>query len=809
MKMRKIVSLLLTVAIPLLFFGCMEPEPADEESSQEYVELLLVDEAGAPVSDGQFLVGEKKFAADQNGRIKVGPLVHPLVGMVESPDTIAEPVAIGWTDVGQSVRVELLDAKPGRWVYHAGGDVMFGRRYLNPEEGLPLLSAVDQGESAVQLVRHISEVFASADFSTVNLETVVGDHPDAWIYPGKRWILISPENALSALFALGVDMVTLGNNHLRDYLDNGVAATLDAVDARSIARSGGGETESAAYVPTTVETAGLSIALFSFTTVDGDYVNDSYPLDEASTPGSVPVQDQWMWETRSWGYSGGGIDISVEARRIGSAWEMYSLAEGVADDSTNAEMWASLEAVYPEVQDWVARRGHGGAARWFTADATEAISEAAGAEDLVIVQLHSGFQFMPAPSESVAKNARSAIDAGADIVVCHHPHVLQGLEWYKGRLIVYSLGNFIFDQNFFSTFNTMILRTVWDGDELIQARLLPMQLEDYVPVFMVDAGADRVLADVARKSMLSAVCNRGPGSVVFTEIIEPDADTEPAGFVFERHTARIEQGYSNQTARTISFDPGQVEPLPACAAIARNLTAPGAEDLRYGIDLFGWGSFEDVDNDDQTVDMTHWDYEEIEDRAVVYEGCASGRACLFLRRDDKNESRLFMRPKARVPLYEHRLYTSDGENFIPADGDAEYSLRVMAKATAANDAFVRLDFYHFDDLDPTVVPESALIREVEVPLEIPADGQWHELVIDLSASAVAAEDPDDPVNFVLPYLYFPPTEKGEAVVHLDDLALVEWRDPTQMPAGWGPFDFIRYTGSASATFEFPILDGCN
>ena len=51
----------------------------------------------------------------------------------------------------------------------------------------------------------------------------------------------------------------------------------------------------------------------------------------------------------------------------------------------------------------------------------------------------------PEPSERQRQLARTMIDAGADVVVGSHPHVTQGAEYYRGKLIVYSLGNFVFD----------------------------------------------------------------------------------------------------------------------------------------------------------------------------------------------------------------------------------------------------------------------------------------------------------------------------------------------------------------------------
>ena len=65
--------------------------------------------------------------------------------------------------------------------------------------------------------------------------------------------------------------------------------------------------------------------------------------------------------------------------------------------------------------------------------------------DLVIPFMHWGWEREPAPSARQRQLARLMIDAGADVVVGGHPHVTQGVEYYKGKLIVYSLGNFVFD----------------------------------------------------------------------------------------------------------------------------------------------------------------------------------------------------------------------------------------------------------------------------------------------------------------------------------------------------------------------------
>lgn len=66
----------------------------------------------------------------------------------------------------------------------------------------------------------------------------------------------------------------------------------------------------------------------------------------------------------------------------------------------------------------------------------------------VIVFPHWGLEYEPLPSASQVAEAHAFIDAGADLVVGAHPHVVQPIEVYRGRAIAYSLGNFIFDQDF-------------------------------------------------------------------------------------------------------------------------------------------------------------------------------------------------------------------------------------------------------------------------------------------------------------------------------------------------------------------------
>ncbi len=65
--------------------------------------------------------------------------------------------------------------------------------------------------------------------------------------------------------------------------------------------------------------------------------------------------------------------------------------------------------------------------------------------DCLVLSLHWGDEFVDYPSPEQVRMAHDFVDAGADVIVGHHPHIVQGVEAYKGKVIAYSLGNFVFD----------------------------------------------------------------------------------------------------------------------------------------------------------------------------------------------------------------------------------------------------------------------------------------------------------------------------------------------------------------------------
>ena len=81
-------------------------------------------------------------------------------------------------------------------------------------------------------------------------------------------------------------------------------------------------------------------------------------------------------------------------------------------------------------------------------DVLNKIKEIKPQVDFLIVVAHWGAEYQKVPAESTKEKAKQLIDAGADLILGGHPHVVQPSEEYKGKMIFYSLGNLIFDQYF-------------------------------------------------------------------------------------------------------------------------------------------------------------------------------------------------------------------------------------------------------------------------------------------------------------------------------------------------------------------------
>ncbi|MCA9953347.1 MAG: CapA family protein, partial [Anaerolineales bacterium] len=145
--------------------------------------------------------------------------------------------------------------------------------------------------------------------------------------------------------------------------------------------------------------------------------------------------------------------------------------------SVNGEQWVRVE--------------------WDEARAAAAIAEARQQADVVIVSLHWGFEYDLQPDPWQETAAQALFAAGADVVLGHHPHVVQAVtvDRQSGQLAAYSLGNFVFDQTQEPTNQGLALRLFVDGDGLRAAQLLPIWSGPQ-PRLMTLAEADPLLARI-------------------------------------------------------------------------------------------------------------------------------------------------------------------------------------------------------------------------------------------------------------------------------------------------------------------------
>jgi poly-gamma-glutamate synthesis protein (capsule biosynthesis protein) len=121
--------------------------------------------------------------------------------------------------------------------------------------------------------------------------------------------------------------------------------------------------------------------------------------------------------------------------------------------------------------------------------------------DHVIVSLHWGKEKSETPERWQRRVARALIDAGADAVIGHHPHVLQGIERYRKGIIAYSLGNLIFGGNSRDTYDTAILELRWSGAGP-EYTVIPVRVEGFRASALRGPAGDRLVKHVQSLSRI-------------------------------------------------------------------------------------------------------------------------------------------------------------------------------------------------------------------------------------------------------------------------------------------------------------------
>jgi poly-gamma-glutamate capsule biosynthesis protein CapA/YwtB (metallophosphatase superfamily) len=192
---------------------------------------------------------------------------------------------------------------------------------------------------------------------------------------------------------------------------------------------------------------------------EGTFTSRGAPLEKKYTFRAPPVlaaslasagfDAVTLGNNHAYDFGAVGLRDTLEAlRSAGVRWV------GAGPDETSARTPLVLRAPagsvailsYSAVGESVFASGHGaGVARGAVASLQQDVQRARALADFVAVVMHAGDEYRAEPNDLQRDLAHAAVDAGASIVVGHHPHVLQHWEQYGYGVIAYSLGNFVFD----------------------------------------------------------------------------------------------------------------------------------------------------------------------------------------------------------------------------------------------------------------------------------------------------------------------------------------------------------------------------
>jgi poly-gamma-glutamate synthesis protein (capsule biosynthesis protein) len=296
-----------------------------------------------------------------------------------------------------------------------------------------------------------------ADIGFANLETTVREPHEGTPTATQGTPMTTPPRLLDELKWLGIGLVSCANNHATDWGIDGLCAMLAHLHARDLPAAGAGRNLAAALRPAYADTAAGRVALVAATTFFPPWARAADQRPDA--PGR-PGVNALGFTTR---YSVDGaalLALGEIARRLGLTQhrkrlrKMFFSRREAPEDTADAIDFLGESFVKGDgfgVATAVNPRDAAANLRW--------IAEARRQADRVIFSLHShefgaagrleaeSFVGMEEPAEFAADFARAAIDAGADVVVGHGPHLTLGVELYKGRPIFHSLGNFIFQND--------------------------------------------------------------------------------------------------------------------------------------------------------------------------------------------------------------------------------------------------------------------------------------------------------------------------------------------------------------------------
>ncbi len=491
-----------------------------------------------------------------------------------------------------SLHVTTGDAQPVASMLFAG-DYMFARRYEDADEnGIPgdndgsLILPGDQGQGARNIGHH-TRCFAS-DMRIVNLETPLTD--EGWPHPTKSITFRSRPDSVAGLTENNVDLVSLSNNHLIDYMSPGLSETLDVLADPSavspfarnypIKHVGGGENRQEATLPDTICVQGLRIGFVGLCAIVGHPANEQ-PFFQA-------------------GYDKPGVLYLNEA------------------------------------------------------NLKRAVNACRAIADVTVVLFHGGVEYADEPSDYIQPLAREAIDLGADLVVCTHPHVSQGIEFRNDKPIIYSLGNFIFEQKYQKTMMTWALEAQADANGICRLDVIPVYVENWEPKFVLGDAGNRLITRILGLSEFL-------GTTIIPDPFSNRGIVQMPGMTFETSTENHQYEVSSTYHSTAHAYLTNVIKLDSTEHLSRiNSLHQISGNLLLGHDLFMFGNCEDEDLDPDEMEGTGWNLAGSASARISDYNPHQGNYCLRLRRYYSNYYPIEVESRWRMPVTPSKLYMLSG-----------------------------------------------------------------------------------------------------------------------------------------------------
>lgn len=280
---------------------------------------------------------------------------------------------------------------------------------INLDENWGTTQSMDVRENGIFdcISPELVEIMQNADIMCLNNEFTysTGGSP----LPGKAYTFRAKPERVEVLKQLGVDAVTLANNHVYDYGKKALLDTFSVLEEAEIPYFGAGKNLEEAMSPLYLEVDGKTIALVGASRAEK---NKMTPQATETEPGILRCYDTTLFQ--------------------------------------------------------------------------ESIREAKANADFCIAFVHWGTEYSFDLEQIQIDTGKEYLDAGADVIIGAHSHCLQGLEYYNGKPIVYSLGNYWFNEK---TLDTMLIQLHFYGDaekDFLEVQVIPAVQADYKTTYEVE-----------------------------------------------------------------------------------------------------------------------------------------------------------------------------------------------------------------------------------------------------------------------------------------------------------------------------------